>query len=304
MAGSATAARVSLPLMRVHIVCKQWKEDRVLARFAGHLVERLGFTVSKKPDRKADLNYWMAYLEWGRFPRFSATPTVAYMTHLDDPEGDPELHRMFSSAAAAADLRVCMNQVDRAGVETQFGETAVFPLPVELDHFELRTEPPNPLPTVGFSGYGYRSGRKGAGLAEAVVETFSDRCRFKASGRRWPCPTTMYRWRDMPAFFRSLDLYICTATIEGGPMTTLEALASGIPVVIPRGVGIHDELPNVPGIYRYRSGDAGDLLRVLSRALDEHHNSDRAGLRKALSPHSVEAWCEATRTAFHGFLER
>ena len=284
--------------MQVHIVCKQWNEDRVLARFAGHLVERLGFTVSKRPNRKADLNYWMAFLEWGRFPNFSSTATVTYMTHLDDAEGDPKLHRLFSSAASAADLRVCMNQVSRAEVEARFGETVVFPLPVELDHFQIKSDPPGSVPVVGFSGYGYRSGRKGGGLAEAAVEALSDRCRFKASGRRWPCPTTMYRWRDMPAFFRSLDLYVCTATIEGGPMTTLEALASGVPVVIPRGVGIHDELPDVPGVFRYRRGDAEDLIAVLTRALDEHAACNREVLRAAIHPHSVEAWCEATRATF------
>jgi hypothetical protein len=290
--------------MRVHIVCKQWKEDRVLARFAGHLRNRLGFTVSKKPNRKADLNYWMAFLEWGRFPQFTATPTVAYMTHQDDPEGDPKLHRLFSSAAAAADLRVCMNQVSRNEVEAQFGRTVAFPLPVEVEHFQLKTESPSKTPVVGFSGYGYRSGRKGGGIAEAVVGPLADRCRFKASGRRWPCPTTLYKWQDMPAFFRSLDIFVCTATVEGGPMTTLEAMATGIPVVIPRGVGIHDELPDVPGIFRYRKGDAEDLISVLGRALDEHATCDRETLRGAIRPHSVEAWCEATHATFRDFLER
>jgi hypothetical protein len=289
--------------LRVHVVCKQWREDRVLARFAGHLVERLGFSVGKRPDRRADLNYWMAYLEWGRFRSFSSTPTVAYMTHLDDPEGDPELHRLFTAAAAAADLRVCMNEASRREVAQRFGATVVFPLPVELDHFTLRQEPPSQVPVVGFSGYGYRSGRKGGGLAEAAVEAFGSRCAFTASGRRWPCPTTLYRWRDMPAFFRSLDVYVCTATIEGGPMTSLEAMASGVPVVIPRSVGLHDELPEVPGIFRYRSGDPADLVAVLGRALEEHGKADREALRAAVAPHSVAAWCEATHRAFTEFLE-
>ena len=104
-------------MSRIHVVCKQWREDRVLGRFARHLHQRLGWTVGKKPDRRADLNYWMAFLEWGRFRDFSETRTAAYMTHLDDPDGDPELHQLFSEAAAAADLRVCMNQATRADLE-------------------------------------------------------------------------------------------------------------------------------------------------------------------------------------------
>jgi glycosyltransferase involved in cell wall biosynthesis len=225
------------------------------------------------------------------------------MTHLDDPDGDPELHRLFAEAAAAADLRVCMNEASRREVAERFGETVVFPLPVELDHFTLREEPPSAVPVVGFSGYGYRSGRKGGGLAEAVVAAHGARCTFRASGRRWPCPTTMYRWRDMPGFFQSLDVYVCTATIEGGPMTTLEAMAAGVPVVIPRGVGLHDELPDVPGIFRYRCGDPADRVLVLRRALDEHAAADREALRAAVAPHSVEAWCEATQRAFSEFLQ-
>ncbi len=284
--------------MRVHIVCKQFKEDRVLARFARHLVERLGWTVSKKPDKRADFNYWMAFLEWGRFRSFNTTPTAAYMTHLDDPVGDPELFRLFTEAASAADLRVCMNRVSGAEVEARFGKTVVFPLPVELEHFVLKSESPTGVPVVGFSGYGYRSGRKGAELAESVVEAFGNRCRFQASGRRWPCPTTMYKWREMPAFFRSLDIYVCTSLIEGGPMTTLEALASGLPVVIPSAVGIHDEIPVTPGIFRYTRGDAQDLCRTVDEALASFRTVDREALRAATQPHSVDAWCEAHRNTF------
>jgi hypothetical protein len=280
------------------VVCKQWREDRVLGRFARHLHQRLGWTVGKKPDRRADLNYWMAFLEWGRFRDFSETRTAAYMTHLDDPDGDPELHQLFSEAAAAADLRVCMNQATRADLEARFGRTEVFPLPVELEHFELKTEPANAIPVLGFSGYGYRSGRKGAELAEAVVRAFRDRCRFKASGRRWPCPTRKYRWRDMPSFFRSLDIYVCTALIEGGPMTTLEAMASGVAVVIPSGVGLHDEIPDTSDVFRYARGDTTDLLRAVDDALGRFDSVDRRALREATRPHSVAAWCAAHEQIF------
>ncbi len=283
---------------RVHVVSKQWREDRVLGRFARHLVECLGWTVGKKPDPRADLNYWMAFLEWGRFRDFKHTPTAVYLTHLDDPKGDPYLHRLFSEAAAAADLRVCMNQASRVDLEARFGRTVAFPLPLELEHFEVKVEPASKVPMIGFSGYGYRSGRKGAELAEKLVDAFADRCRFKASGRRWPCPTKKYRWREMPAFFRSLDLYVCTALIEGGPMTTLEAMASGIPVVIPSAVGIHDEIPDTPGVFRYAKGDSDDLLRAVEEAVDDRLSIDRGVLREATSPHSVEAWCEAHRRTF------
>lgn len=288
--------------MRVHIVCKDWKRDRVLPRFTRHLVRRLGWSAGRKPDPRADLNHWMPYYEGCRFPDFDATPTAAYITHLDDPGAEPELYRQFTEAAARASLRVCMNEATRVELEAKFGPTVAPALPVELDHFTLKQEPPGKPPVVGFSGYGYRSGRKGGELAETLVESFGDRCRFQASGRRWPCPTKKYRWKDMPGFFRALDVYVCTAAIEGGPMTTLEALATGVPVVVPEDVGIHPELPEMAGIFRYRTGDADDLGRALDAALAMCGEADRAALRAAVAPHSVRSWCEGNLSAFSEHL--
>ena len=283
--------------MRVHIVCKDWKRDRVLPRFTRHLVSRLGWSAGRKPDSRADLNYWMPYYEACRFPEFDATPTAAYITHLDDPDAEPDLFRQYTEAAARATLRICMNEATRSFLEKEFGPTVAPPLPVELDHFTLKQEPPGDPPVVGFSGYGYRSGRKGSELAETLVKRFGDRCRFRASGRKWPCSTKKYRWKDLPGFFRALDVYVCTALIEGGPMTTLEALATGVPVVVPADVGIHPELPELPGIFRYSTGDADDLVRVLGAALAMSGGVDRAALRAAVAPHSVQSWCDGNLRA-------
>ena len=284
--------------MRVHIVCRDWKRDRVLPRFTRHLVRHLGWTAGRRPDPRADVNYWMPYYEGCRYPDFDATPTAAYLTHVDDPVAEPELFRQYREVATRATLRVCMNESTRAVLEEDFGATAAPPLPVELDHFTLKREPPGDPPVVGFSGYGYRSGRKGGELAETLVEVFRTRCRFQASGRKWPCPTKKYRWKHMPGFFRALDVYVCTAVIEGGPMTTLEALATGVPVVVPEDVGIHPTLPEVDGIFRYRTGDVDDIARALDAALARRTEVDRAGLRAAVAPHSVQSWCEGNLSAF------
>ncbi|MGB5752266.1 MAG: glycosyltransferase, partial [Thermoanaerobaculia bacterium] len=267
--------------MKVHIVCQRWKQDRVLSRFARYLVERWGWSVSRRPHAEADLNYWLAYLEWERFKGFDRTPTAALMTHTEDQINDPGKYRLYYDAARDTDLRVCMNEVSRQELEDLFGLSLRFPLPLDKGHFPLKSALPGGTPLVGFSGKAYRSGRKGADLAERLVEDFGGRCRFAASGKKWPCPTRWYNWMEMPRFFQSLDVYVSTSLVEGGPMPTLEALATGVPVVIAAGVGLHDELPAVKGIYRYEKGNYEDLRRALESALGEYRDVDREHLREA-----------------------
>ena len=288
--------------MKVHIVCQRWKQDRVLSRFTRYLVDRWGWTAGRRPDRRADLNYWLAYLEWERYKSFERTPTVAFMTHIEDQESDPDKYRLYFDAARDADLRVCMNEESRLELEALYGPSLRFPLPLDRHHFPLKSAPCGESPLVGFSGKAYRSGRKGADLAARLVEEFGGRCGFTASGKKWPCPTRWYSWAEIPGFFQSLDIYVSTSLVEGGPMPTLEALATGVPVVIASGVGLHDELPAMQGIYRYEKGSYEDLRRALDKALSECREVDREALRAATRPHSVEAWCEANKTAFEELL--
>jgi len=71
----------------------------------------------------------------------------------------------------------------------------------------------------------------------------------------------------MPNFYRSLDVFLCTSLIEGGPVTVLEALACGKSVVIPREVGALDELPPIPGVVRYYKGDYDSMVDAIRWAL-------------------------------------
>src|SRR5688500_14181172 len=112
----------------------------------------------------------------------------------------------------------------------------------------------------------------------------------------------MYPWDKLPGFYRSLDVYLCAATIEGVPMPPLEAMACGVPVVIPWDVGMLNELPGHKDIYRYKAGDLESLLEALQSAVS-FGSRDPDGLRAAVSDYSIDNWREGHARAFARLLE-
>jgi len=279
--------------MRVNVVCRNWQDDRVLPRFARHLAERNGWALNKGAIPGYDLNYYMAYFEHQKNPHFTDR-RAAYFTHYEH----GAKAELYDNVAARVWLRVAMNKGQIAHLKN-FGKSYTVPLPLELEHFKLSGVRARGI--AGFSGYTYKSGRKGESLANRLVRDFGT-IQFKASGRGWPCPTKLYQWNDMPAFFQSIDVYVCTSELEGGPMTTLEALATGRPVVIPDTVGIHPQLPQAHGIYRYKTGDYASLKQAFNQAVDELGSHDPKALRQATHPHSIKAFTEGTLRLFENQL--
>jgi hypothetical protein len=119
---------------------------------------------------------------------------------------------------------------------------------------------------VGVSGVVYASGRKNERL---IIDLANDEgITIRAAGHGWPIATNWYPWVRMPRFYRGLDVFLVTALIEGIPMPPLEALACGVPIVIPHNVGLLDELPDMPGIVRYVPGDYTSMRAAIECALE------------------------------------
>jgi len=203
--------------------------------------------------------------------------------------------------AQMVDLRICMNAQQLPEL-SKYGPTVQIPLPLETERFTIVPRR-HSQPVLGVSGYTYASGRKGEAMVGQLAEAIKD-VQWHASGRGWPVHTKMYKWDEMPKFYQMLDLFICTSSVEGGPMTTLEALATGCPVVIPQEVGLHPELPDIDGIFRYPRDDYHKLLKTVERAIEyvREGHIDREALRAATAPHSVAAWCDGNRRAFDDLL--
>jgi len=283
--------------MRVNVVCRNLKEDRVLPRFSRYLAEGLGWTVSAVPEPGFDAYYLSGYFEAQLIKDWPDVPVGAYFTHREEEPPGNQKAKLFDSVARRVDLRVATAGM-YARVLEPYGLTAQIHPPVERERFVI----PNPSQgaetlrgreiRAGFSGYTYQNGRKGEDLAQGLVASaLGQKVSWMASGRGWPVPTKKYTWKAMPGFYQALDVLVCTALVEGVPMPPLEALACGVSVVVPRGVGLLDELPETLGIHRYDRGDAADLHRAFAEALKARPAVEREALRAVTEPYSREAWC-------------
>ena len=273
---------------RIHIVCQNPNDDRVIPRFARLLRDHLGWTLGAAPDPAADIIYLLAYFEASRMRPWPDAPVAAYFTHREEePPGNAKA-KLYDQIAARVQLRVAMCRLYGEPL-SKYGPTAIPPLPVERDRFTISSRKTGKTPIVGFSGYTYTNHRKGEDLVRGILNSkVAKRVEWRASGRGWPVPTKRYTWQQMPSFYQGLDVLVCPSRVEGGPMPVLEALACGVSVVIPRGVGILDEIPDTVGIYRYERGDLASLLVALDQAAFPDEKVDREALRDSVSEHSVK----------------
>jgi hypothetical protein len=278
--------------LKVNVLCRNYRDDRIIPRMSRYLRDGLGWGLSDKPDPACDVLFLSAYFEASLLNPWPDVPVMAYFTHREEePKGNAKA-RLFDAMAAKVDHRVATCQ-KYAQVLALQGSVTLARAPLERERFVPVPHPVPTTPTIGFSGYTYRNQRKGEDLVQALLGApFAGKVNWTASGRGWPVPTVRYTWADMPAFYQALDLLVVPSRVEGIPMPPLEALACGVPVVVPTDVGLLDELPDIPGIYRYERGDPKSLTEAVQRALAELGQPDPEELRGATEPYSIEAWCQ------------
>jgi len=281
--------------VNIHIVCARLNADRVLPRLARTLAEETGWTIGEAPNPSAELNYYFPYLELQR--REALGRSAAWFTHRDT--ANQQKAALWDDVARRVDLRTLSAGIYRDTLD-KVGDVAMVRPAIERDRFV--PQPRSRGRRVGLSGYLYGDNRKGEDMVARLVRSSSGAgCDWAASGRGWSVKTSAYRWERMPSFYQSLDLFICASRIEGIPMPPLEVLSCGVPVVIPRGVGLLDDLPNVNGIHRFKPGDYADLERVFTKALDAKA-PDPEELRAAVAEYSPQNWAYDHQKAFERLL--
>lgn len=257
--------------MRVHIVTTDTQSDQILARLTRALLEQTHWTAGTTPRSDVDLNYFFPYLEWWAHRDFTATKTAAWFTHYDTAQ-KYKLPR-WDACEQQIDLRLTSASMYLEGLQRHGAAALVTP---PLDHarfYPSKSKRAHRLPVVGTSGFVYKGGRKGEHLIQRLAHhELAQRITLRASGAGWGIPTTKHTPEKLTSFYQGLDVYLCTSLIEGVGYGVLEALACGIPCVIPYHVGIYDDLPAVQNIHRYTAGDFDEMIAALEAALAEPVN--------------------------------
>jgi len=253
-----------------------------------------GWTASNEPDPGAEANVFFPYCQW-RYSRFRKTVIAAWMTHLEDEsvEHGAKRKRWFDTAPVL-DLRVTPSRM-YYDLLRHYGPTVLIPHPVELDKFVIVKPKTHPKPIIGVAGRVYSGGRKGESLVRRLYEEQGNCWEVRAAGRGWPVPTSKYAWSRLQEFYQSLDVFLCTSLVEGGPVTVLEALACGKRVVIPWHVGAMDEIPEYSGARHYEAGNYASMVDAIKLALDDETRPK--AMRAIAGEYTVDRWCRRWREA-------
>ena len=287
--------------MKIHICWVSPEGDKIIDRLMRLLAERNDWTLGTQPDASADLNYFGLYIDYAqRFTDWRKTPLAAYFSHYE--EGTKL--KMFWWHTAAERLPTKTITARQYEVPALLSGNIIHtPAPIDTSLFDIREHKKSKKPIIGVSGFVDRSGRKGEHLLARLAGDMEDKAEFIASGAGWPVRIVNKSLDGLPAFYAKLDAYLCTSAIEVIPIPPLEALACGVPIVIPRGVGMLDELPDVPGVYRFDLEDYEGLQAAAQKAVTE--KQDREALRKIITDtYTPEAYCTAHAKGFTSVLRK
>ncbi len=111
---------------------------------------------------------------------------------------------------------------------------------------------------------------------------------------------------DMPELYQSLDLLVLTSHFEGTPLTVLEAMAMGIPVVASQVDGVAEVLKDGRDGLLVPAGNRDRFVEAICRVLENRslrQRLARAGQKKARQHFSAEAMVRQVERLYLEYLE-
>ena len=288
--------------MKVNIICRDaHRSDRILPRLARELSRLTGWSVRDDPDNQADINYYFPYLEMVNV-KYNRTLTAAWFTHHDTMQKGKS--PLWDRVAEQVDLRTVSASMYLPKLEA-FGPSSVVIPPLDQGKFVIDPDRARAETiTVGTSGFVYPGGRKGEHLISRLNEDAPKLgVSLIAIGTGWPIQKTRtVKWKKLERWYQSIDIYLCTSMIEGVGYGPLEALACGKQVVIPKDVGVFDDLPDYYGIWRYVRGDYDSMYRAIEAATLQIGSVEPEELRQTVSEYTADNWAKSHQASFEQLL--
>jgi hypothetical protein len=214
------------------------------------------------------------YLNYALYHRPSGMIDVALFTH------DDESHQ-FLERARAVDHCVCMSRLYRDRLLTEGVENATH-IPMGFDYYRYR--PRLVLGVIGLLDHP----RKGRHLVDGLrqldfVEIITTEGKVPAG-----------ELRDL---YQRIDYVLIPATVEGGPMSLLEGLAMGKPIIAPDGIGMVPEFSASGHLRLYPPGNLEALTQVVKVCYEEKHQRTRL-----VQERTWDHWAEAHDQLFTQLL--
>jgi glycosyltransferase involved in cell wall biosynthesis len=112
--------------------------------------------------------------------------------------------------------------------------------------------------------------------------------------------------KEMPELYQALDLLLLTSHFEGTPLTVLEAMAMGVPVVASQVDGVEEVLVDGQDGILVPPGNKALFVKEICRLLQDQRllrRLSRAGQEKARRNYSAEAMVRQVEALYLQYLE-
>ena len=248
-----------IKLVNIVISDRGW----ILEKLAKEITDRLDYVhYDITPDKSTLIQYYITYGCW----KSQVSPIeMALFTHKED---NVNASKKFISIAQRVNVAIAQsNRTAQILIDAGIKTVAVIEPGVDTKKYK-------PQLKIAVVGRTYHTGRKGEALVNSVMDI--PHIEWFFTGEGWPNPATRISDEELPSFYRSMDYILVPAVNEGGPMSILEALASGVEVIA-SDVGWVGEFPHIP----FTRGDAGSLRETLLRLVQQR--LDRSASVKALT---------------------
>lgn len=237
--------------MKINIICTDvgWIYSKFVTMFRTYSKHQ----ILLNQQGEVDVTYYLPYYE---APLVPVHPSTAWMSHQEEKK---DLKAKFVSVAKRVDCPISHSKKYADLLRDEYGvDTVRQVMPgVDLNKFQLRSSEilSHDRLIVGYVGRQYTSSdRKNPGLLEKIGKLpFVD---LRITGGK-------IKEENIPKFYRSLDVTISPARIEGGPLSVQESLAVGTPVLCFDSVGVANEF-NI-GVLKVPFGDDEAFIKKLTK---------------------------------------